>query len=268
MESMDRQRKLQLVLITAAFSLVGFLLEVGPVSGVFTSPALGLSLELPALGFFAYFALAASAAVGLHLGEDEPIVRKPEEEEATPSTREAVRERVRVRPEMHQLRMFFTALGGYTVLKAISLLALAPAASLYNIGANDLMRVFIFGFAFVALSWFVLWQLLRWYAESRGWTRLRDELIGGSVTPMIAVVLALKPLIFFVNSLRQHQLFTGPRSTLIIVLHLLVLILAVLLWRVRPATLRSTTIGLLATGGAIAVMTVLLAIVDHLQSAV
>ena len=60
-------------------TLIGFVLEIGPVAGIFPV-VVALSLELPTLGFLPYLALAASAAVGLHLSEEEPTPKekKPE----------------------------------------------------------------------------------------------------------------------------------------------------------------------------------------------
>ncbi|HOF89800.1 MAG TPA: hypothetical protein PLZ36_17110, partial [Armatimonadota bacterium] len=213
MKQTDATRKYRIVLIVGALSLIGFVLEVGPLGGVFSLANSGppvasaLTLELAALGFLAYLALAASAAVGLHLGEEEPKPKEKDDAERRPPEPvigtvemphkpEGAAEGVRVRPDLHQLRMFFTALAGYSLLKGISLSLMLGAAAPYGIGLAALLRAFSFGLTVIAIGWFLLWQFLRWYAQEQRWVRLQDELVGGDVFRAVAAVLLLKPAIF------------------------------------------------------------------------
>lgn len=260
----DQSRKMRIVLIAAVMGLVGFVLEVGPL-GAFTHVKEGFAYELPALGFLAYLALAASAAVGLHLTETEPTLKDEEQEEPTeltPSAQgEAAGERVRVRPELHQLRMLLTALGGYLVLKGISNLFISmmyPGAVLLP----QLQKGFEFGFFYVALGWFVLWQFLRWYAATKQWVRLQDELAGGDVSRVVAVVIFMKMLLSFYTLVITPHAF-NIYLILTILLYLTLLPAAFLLWTARPYTLRQTITGLLTTGAVIVLFTIALTVLDY-----
>lgn len=271
MKPTDQTAKLHCVLIAAALGLVGFLLEVGPVGGVFSLTAsglpifTGLTLELLTLGFLAYLALAASTAVGLHLSEEEPTPKEGPREptEATAGAGPAVGERVAVRPELHQMRMYFTALGGYAILKGMNVLLL----SRYGLTTGQLTRLFEFGFIFTALGWFVLWQFLRWYAQRRRWVRLQAELIGGDVTQLVAVAVLVKPLVFFFTTAR-NGLAPGLLTVLAVLLHLSIVATALLLWSARPLTLRRTLISLGVVGVAVLFLTLALAIAERLLATV
>jgi len=261
----DQTAKLRLVSITAALSLVGFVLEIGPVAGVFPSVFLGLALELPTLGFLPYLALAASAAVGLHLSEEEPTPKekKPETPNVQPTPEgEMVGQQVRVRPELHQLRMVFTALGGYALLKGLNLALMWPQAIRYGIGPGQLLYAYEFGFVFVALGWFVMWQFLRWYAQRRKWVRLQEELVGGNVTQLIAVFILIKPFVNILTMILQ-RITPNPLVITAILLNLAVAAAAWLLWTARPVTMRRTVVGLLTTGGIIVLLTILRAIAER-----
>jgi len=264
----DQTLKWQLVLLTAAFALVGFVLELGPVGGVFSlinggrPIADGASIELQALGFLAYLALAASAIVGLHPNEDEPTPKEPPPGEPalkSANENETAGEQVRVRPELQQMRMIFTALGGYTLLKVISLMLMT------HLGLNPAARLplFNFGFFYTALGWLVLWQFLRWYAQRRRWVRLQAELVGADITPIVGVVIILEPL-FFLISLASGRLHgSGTLLLLTGLLQLTILIAAAFLWFARPLTLKRTVTSLLICGGVIVVLTVMMAIIER-----
>lgn len=252
MMSSDQIRKLQLVLITAALSLVGFFLEIGPLGGAFVLVTSGLTVELPTLAFLPYLALAASAAIGLHLSEDEPVPKEPPptaSDQPVVSQTETAQPYTRVKPELQQLRMLFTALGGYAVLKSLSLALMTP----YHLGADQLVKAFEFGFIYVALGWFLLWQFLRWYAEQHRWVRLQHELVGGEVSRILAVVMLVKPLSFLITATLQHT--PDPLPLFSLLLNMAIVIAAILLWYARPYTLRRTIIGLSTTGGAIIILT-------------
>ena len=257
----DQTAKLYLVLMTAALALIGFVLEIGPVAAVFPSVLTALALELPTFGFLPYLALAASAAVGLHLFEEEPTPK--EKPPATPGQPlpegEAVGQQVRVRPELHQSRMFFTALVGYALLKGVNLALMWQPAQAAGI---NLLRAFSFGFVYVALGWFVMWQFLRWYARRRKWIRLQDELVGGDVTRIIAVVALINPVIFVVRDMVLQRLALSPPVITNLLLHLSLMAMAALLWYAHPVILRRTVAGLFAVGGAIILLTILQAILN------
>jgi hypothetical protein len=271
-EQTDATRKYRIVLIVGAMALIGFFLEVGPLGGAFSLANSGLpvsnalTIELAALGFLAYLALAASAAVGLHLGEEEPTPKekeKPEESPAPPEPNGAA-EGIRVRPELHQMRMFFTALGGYSLLKGISLsLMLGPAAQ-YGVGLAPLLQAFSFGLLVTAIGWFLLWQFLRWYAIEKRWVRLQDELVGGDVFRAIAVVLLLKPVLFAYGLVTGAVPVTGVLLALTGVLYLAPVVAAYLLWTSSPKTYRGTLRGLAITGGLAALLTLALALVERM----
>ncbi|HEY3378721.1 MAG TPA: hypothetical protein VGL77_14635 [Armatimonadota bacterium] len=274
MKPTDQTLKLRIVYLTAALSLVGFVLEIGPVGGVFSLANAGptvwgaLTLELSTLGFLAYLALAASAAVGLHLTETEPTPKedKPDSRtplEATSDGPPPEKARTRVRPELHQLRMLFTALGGYALLKGISLALMWPQATQSGISPGALVRALEFGFIYVALGWFVLWQFLRWYALRRRWIRLQDELLGVDVNRIIAVVLLIKPVVFFLTLALRGEPGTPLLLLMSALLHLAVVAAAALLWFAHPLTLRRTLIGLSATGAAIVLLTLVLIAVER-----
>jgi len=255
----DQTAKTHLVLITAALSLIGFVLEIGPVAGIFPV-IIGLSLELPTLGFLPYLALAASAAVGLHMSEDEPTPKekKPETPEVQPTPEgEMVGQRVRVRPELAQMRMVFTALGGYALLKGINLALMWPLATTQGSGIlpEQLLSAFQFGFVYVALGWFVLWQFLRWYAQRRKWVRLQEELVGGNVTRVVALVILIKPVINILLLVKDSHTLS-PLLITEVLPNLAVMVGAWLLWSARPVTMRRTIVGLLTTGGVIVLLTI------------
>jgi len=260
----DQLAKTHLVLITAVLALVGFVLEIGPVAGaVFPTIAIALALELSTLGFLPYLALAASAAVGLHLTEEEPTPKEkksevPEAPQPTPEG-EMVGQRVRVRPDLHQMRMIFTALGGYAVLKGLTLALMWPQATVhYGILPEQLLYLFQFGFVYVALGWLVMWQFLRWYAQRRKWVRLQEELVGGNVTQVVALFVLIKPVINIGNIVVRFS--PTPSLVIAILLNLAVIAAAWLLWAARPVTLRRTVVGLLTVGGVIILLTVIYAI--------
>lgn len=262
----DQTLKLSIVLATGVLALTGFFLEVGPVGGAFQLALLGFQIELPALGFLAYLALAASAVVGLHISEKEPVAKEEEAEAPTakPGQGEAARERVRVRPELHQLRMFITALGGFVLLKSLSI-ALMWQTSLARspVTLSQLIQAFQFGFFFTALGWFVLWQFLRWYAERRRWERLQRELVGANVTRIIAVVVLIKPLVYFISfALNSLPPASMEQRSLALLLHLAVVFGAVVLWAARPRRLRQAVIGLFITEAIIIALTVYLAVAE------
>ena len=263
----DSTVKMRIVYLTAALSLVGFFLEVGPVGGTFQLVTTGLRLELPMLGFLAYLALAASAAYGLHLTEDEPT---PKEDKQPPTPIKAggdggeIREYVRTRPELHQLRMFFIALGGYTVLKGITLALIWPQAAALNFVP---LAAFEFGLAYVGIGWFILMQFLRWYAMRRRWVRLQNELLGVDVPQIIAVAIFLKPLFFFVTASMKGMLLAGPLYLMSDLLHLCVAAVAVILWFARPLTLQRTIINLSVVGGITVLFTIGLVVIEHMLTA-
>lgn len=259
----DQISKRNVVLVTAALALLGFVLEIGPVAGIFPSVLAALGLEIPALGFIPYLTLAASAALGLHWGEDEPKPKEPPTPEQ-PAMRapegEMVETRARVRPELHQSRMFLLALGGYMLLKGISLTIMWPQGELY-----DLPGAFTFGFFYLALSWLVLWQFLRWHAQRRKWIRIQQELLGGDVTRLVAVILLLRPLIFFYKVLSQGLTFTSPQVILDSVMHLVVIAAAAVLWSARPLHLRRTLISLFAVGAVFVLLTILRGVLEGMR---
>ncbi|MHB9026193.1 MAG: hypothetical protein ACYC7E_18805 [Armatimonadota bacterium] len=262
----DQAIKQRVVLVTALLSLVGFVLEVGPVGSAFQPAWIGFAIELRGLGFLPYLALAAAAAVGLHFSETEPRPKEPPPESGpVPAVSNgAVGERVAVRPELHQFRMFLTALGGYVVLKGIAFAFMWPYASQnYLVDAGTLLEAFRFGFLFMALSWFVLWQFLRWIAIRQRWIRLQEELVGGDVVRMIAVIIVLEPIYYLVKAVLLGELSALPQIILALLLHLMLVPVAYFLWTARPVNLRRTVIGLLSTGGVIAVLTVILVIVER-----
>lgn len=273
MNQSDQTLKIRIILLAAAFSLLGFVLEIGPVGGVFSlsnsgpTVAAAFTLELMAGGFLAYLALAASAAVGLHPSEEEPTPKKEQpagEKPQAVSTSEQPQENVRerVRPELHQLRMLFTAMGGYVVIKGISL-ALMTIFAHPNLTSGQYIRLFQFGFVFIALSWFVLWQFLRWFAQEKRWIRLQDELVGADVTRIIAVVILFRPFIFLVTALtRGTLLFTAMGMTTLLI-HLSLVAIAIILWFARPTTLRRTLVALGTTGGIVVLLTIVLAIIER-----
>lgn len=269
MEQSDQTRKMRIVLITGLFALVGFVLELGPVGGAFSLQLGGLpifnalSLELVGLGFLAYLALAAAAAVGLHLGEEEP---KPKEgqppEEAAPSMvnpREGAAEGVRVRPELHQLRMLFTALVWYGVLKAVSLAIING----YLPSPGVAFTAFSFGLLFTAAGWLLLWQFLRWYAMEKRWIRLQDELIGGDVSRAIAILILIKPAAFAYGLAMRQLTWDSRLSPFTLALELLLVAAAVVLWGSRPATLRRTLTALAVIAVALTLVTLVLAFMER-----
>lgn len=260
--------KRRIVLLTAALSLVGFFLEVGPL-GAFslankTLPVFSaLWLEIRTFGFVAYLALAASAAVGLHMSETEPTPKKEEESVALPTKLsgdgDAVGERVRVRPELHQTRMLLTALGGYVLLKGLSIFLMGLDG---QVSPVVLAHAFQFGLIFVGLGWFVLWQFLRWVALQHRWIRLQDELIGGNVLPIIALFYAIAPLSNIIVA-GLHEELSGSIGLMVILLNFAVFAAALILWRARPYRLRRTVTGLAIDGGIIVLLTLVLGFIER-----
>jgi hypothetical protein len=276
MKPTDQIVKWRIVLLVAAFSLLGFVLELGPVCGVFSllsqgRPIVtGLTMELASLGFLGYLALAASAAIGLHAAEDEPIAKErkmPEPTEPLPplGEGESAQEQVRIRPELHQLRMLFTALGGYVLLKGISLLLMWPSAQRAGISSGALLHLFQCGFLFVALGWFILWHFLRWYARQRKWERLQDELVGADATKILAAIILLRPLIYFVIP-ATHGLTLNIQPILSLLLEVSLVCFATFLYFARPYRLRRTVISLGITGGVMIVLTIALAVAEIAQA--
>ncbi len=284
MEQTDATRKYRIVLIVGALALTGFFLEAGPVGGAFglynnSLPVnAALSLELAALGFLAYLALAAAAAVGLHLGEEEPKPKPKAADEdederepivpvigtvEMPPEPEGAAEQVRVRPELHQMRMFFTALAGYSLLKGISLMLMhGRLAQSIAQPSVVLMKAFTFGLVVTAIGWFLMWQFLRWYAQEKRWVRLQDELVGGDVFRAIAVVLLVKPAVFLFRLATGNVAITGLSLLFTGLLFLTLVAAAVLLWTARPTSFRRTLAGLAISGGIAALLTLALALVD------
>ena len=268
MKLSDQMVKLRLVLLTAAFALVGFVLEIGPVGGVFSLVNKhlhileALSIELQTCGFLAYLALPASAFFGLHPMEEEPTPKEPPPGEPSLETGghgEAAGEQVRVRPEFHQMRMIFIALGGYTLLKGISLIFMTR----FNLNPAERLHLFNFGFFYVALAWLVMWQFLRWFAQRRRWVRLQAELVGVDITGIVAVLLMLVPLLFLINLIRGAV--SAPLSLQIptVLLYMTIAAASTVLWFARPFSLRRTIIGLLVCGGVMVLLTVALALLER-----
>jgi len=278
----DQHIKLRIVLYCALFGLLGFLLEVSPVGGVFGSSLGGppvftaFTWELQSLGFLAYLALAAAAAVGLHLAEKEPVPKEPEEKKQdgdaaqrqpspfAPEMPEApdVAERTypRVRPETHQLRMMASALLGYSALKWMSLTLMGQR---FGLDLGHLSRLFETGLIFTALGWLLLWQFLRWYAAERQWIRLQEELIGGDVARPVALAILIKPLLFAYAVLANPLLVAGTRGLLVILLYLSLSALAVILWHARPGQLTRTLSTLAGAGIVFFLITLALGIVEQ-----
>jgi len=257
---------MHLVLIIAVLALIGFVLEIGPVAGVFPTILVGLSLELSTLGFLPYLALAASAAIGLHLSEDEPTPKekKPETSEAPQPTPEGemVGQRVGVRPDLHQMRMIFTALGGYAVLKGLNLALMWPLARNYSVTQAQLISAYEFGFVYVALGWLVMWQFLRWYAQRRKWVRLQEELVGGNVTQVVALFILIKPIIN-IGFIILQRITPNPQLVIAILLNLTLIAAAWLLWTARPVTMRRAMVGLLTLSGVIILLTIIRALIER-----
>lgn len=265
----DQTIKVRLVALVAAFGLAGFFLEIGPVAGAFPQVAIGLRLELSSFGFLAYLALAAAAVVTLRLSETEPTpkVEQPSSP-PLPATSEGgeVREYARVRPDLQQLRSLLTALGGFTVLKGISLVFLWQAALQSN---SYPARALQFGLAYVGLGWFILIQFLRWYARRRRWIRLHDELMGVDISRVVAVVIMLKPLFFLAVAIYAGLRPAGLLYQVApVLLHLGLATAAVLLWLARPLALRRTVVGLAFVGGGIVLLTVVQAVLERVLPAI
>ncbi|HEY3417138.1 MAG TPA: hypothetical protein VGM23_09670, partial [Armatimonadota bacterium] len=207
----------------------------------------------------------------LHFFETEPRPKEPPKEpgKVTPSpTGGAVGEHTAVRPELHQFRMFLTALGGYLILKGLSFAFMWPYASQrFGVEPGTLLEAFRFGFFFVALSWFILWQFLRWIAIRQRWIRLQQELVGGDVARMIAVLVLVVPIYYLIRTVIHGQLGAGPQNTLALLLHLTLVAVAYFLWTAWPVNLRRTIIGLLSTGGVIVVLSIILVMVERAYGA-
>ncbi|MEI7831774.1 MAG: hypothetical protein WCJ56_01030 [bacterium] len=259
MPTPDRVRKLQIVLIAALYGLVGFFLQAGPVGGVFSllnggRPVFsGMGILLSACSFLAFLAVACSAAIGLHLGEEEEKPGEPEKDPTT-SIEDTPGEniRARIRPELHQLRMIITALGGYMALQAISLTVLHLRD---GIETGVLVALFNFGLYYTAIGWFLLWQFLRWYAQEKKWLRLQDELIGMDAVRLVAVVLAIQPLGFLL--VLPVKIATTPSLLLSLtsISFGVLLLAAVVLWQSRRATMRLTALMLASFGVTLVLLT-------------
>jgi len=107
----------------------------------------------------------------------------------------------------------------------------------------------------VALGWFVLWQFLRWYAQRRKWVRLQEELVGGNVTRVVALVILIKPVINILLLVKDSHTLS-PLLITEVLPNLAVMVGAWLLWSARPVTMRRTIVGLLTTGGVIVLLTI------------
>ncbi len=261
MKPTDQAVKFRLVLLTAAFALVGFVLELGPVGGVFSLMNKhariidALSMEWSVFGFLAYLSLAASAFVGLHPTEEEPTPKEPPQGEPSLKTAgkgEVAGEQVRARPELHQMRMIFIALGVYALLKWISLNLLAAQ---YGVDMASRLQLFKFGFIYVALAWLVMWQFLRWFAQRRRWVRLQAELVGADITRVVAIILLLAPALFLIElvhgTVNMHFWLLFPT----LLLYLVIVVVSWLLWHAHPLTLRRTVVGLLICSALIVLCT-------------
>jgi len=275
MKSTDQIIKWRLVLLTAVFSLLGFVLELGPVCGVFSLVSqgrpifTGLTMELTSLGFLGYLALAAAAAVGLRASEEEPISKKvkmPDPSGSLPTlgNGDSVQMRERVRPELHQLRMLLTGLGGYVILKGCSLVLMWPLALRAGLTVGMLIRLFQFGFLYVALGWFAIWQYLRWFAQRRKWLRLQDELVGADVSTFLALIILMRPIVYGVL-LPTHGLSLHLQPILALLLQLAIAGFAVIIFLSRPYLLRWTRIALSVNASIMLALTIALAIAELLQ---
>jgi len=266
----DQTVKFRLVLLTAAFALVGFVLELGPVGRIFSLINKheriidALTIELSVFGFLAYLALAASAFVGLHMTEDEPTPKEPlpgEPSLKTAGKGEVAGEQIRVRPELHQMRMIVIALGGYALFKCLSISLMEQ----YGIDISRRLMLFKFGCVYVALGWLVMWQFLRWYAQRRRWVRLQAELVGADITRVVAIMLLLAPSLFAIElvhgTINTNLLLLLP--TLLI--YLVIMAASFLLWHARPLTLRRTVIGLLICGVLIVLLTGTLGVLEAVR---
>jgi hypothetical protein len=263
----DRIIKLRLVWVAAFLGLAGFVLEIGPVGGVFPRVSDALALQLPTLGFLAYLTLAASAAVGLHLGQREGgPPDDPDEAPPVPTPAEGKTDvppaRTPVRPEVHQGLMIITALGGYVVLKGASLLAMWPSLGAANLTVGQLWHAFRFGFFFILLAWLLLWQGLRWVATARRWVRLQAELLGVDTHQVVALVVVAVPAIWLVRLCLGQVLLPNVPLALAAGLHASVLLAALALWLARPARLRRTLWALAALGVLALALTVAQAIYE------
>lgn len=270
----DQQKKWRLVFWATGFAFIGFVLEIGPLGGIYSllnsgPPVLTALLdELAALGFLAYLSLPAAALIGLHISEDEVTPKEDgDEQEQFSSSQdgEGVIEKVRVRPELHQLRMLATAIIGYSLFKIISLMLLFRVVEPYGLSSISLVQLFNFGFGFVALGWLALLQFLRWYAQKQKWTRIRDELIGVDISRILAVLILLRPLGYLISVINHGRLLYGATSYLTLALVLTVFAASVILWFARPYTLQRTIIGLASCGVLLVILTVVLGVVEHLS---
>lgn len=270
----DQQKKWRLVFWATGFAVIGFVLEVGPLGGIYSllnsGPPVFTSLlaELAALGFLAYLSLPAAALIGLHINEDEVTPKEGSAEEGKFSASQdgdGVIQKVRVRPELHQLRMLATAIIGYSLFKITSLLLLYRGVESYGLSPISLVQLFNFGFGFVALGWFALWQFLRWYAQKQQWTRIQDELIGADMSRILAVLISLRPLVYLISVITHGSLLYSVASYLTLGMVLTVLAASVILWFARPYTLKRTIVGLASCGVLLVLLTVWLGIVEHLK---
>jgi hypothetical protein len=259
----DQVCKFRIILLTAGFSLFGFILEISPIGGAFFWAHEGFAIELPAMGFLAYLALAAAAVVGLHPGEVEPTPKEPPDSVKPKLTGkgDAVGEHAQIRPELHQSKMFFTALVGYSLLKGASIAWMWHNTRIIVISEN-LWAGLQFGFFYIAIAWFILWQFLRWYAYQRKWIRLQAELVGGNVSHFIALLILLKVAVYLIHSAARDQFTFDVLGILSLLLHLLLVPIALLLWLARPATLRKTLFGLAINSSIIVILTIFLAIIE------
>ncbi len=235
--------KRKAILIIALFSLLGYILEMGPISHAWQLAILGFGYTLPVLGFLPYFALTMSAAIGLRVTEYEYRSKENEDDKELNMTPDGqiIREKCAVRPDLHQLRMIITALGGYVILRVISNFCLSFMYP--GVYINSLINGFEFGFYYTLFSWFVLWQFMRWFALLRKWQRIHQELVGADINKFLAIVIG--GVVAF--SLYRSVIY-GLSFNIADVLNLLIMLsvgfIAYLMWQTRPYRLRKTLINI------------------------
>lgn len=233
--------KRKAILVVAVFSLFGYILEMGPIGHAWQLAILGFGYTLPVLGFLPYFALTMSAAIGLRITEYEYRHNEDEKEKQINLTPEGegIREKIAVRPDLHQLRMIIAALGGYVILRAISNFFLSVMYPSVYVGS--LFNAFEFGFYYTLFSWFVLWQFIRWFVLLRKWGRLYQELVGADINKFLAIVI-LGVVVFSI----YRNFINGFSLNIVDILNILIMIsvagMAYLVWQSRPYRLRKTLV--------------------------
>lgn len=242
-EESDIVVKKKAIMVVALISLFGYILEMGPIGHAWQLTILGFGYTLPVLGFLPYLSLTMSAAIGLRVTEHEYRHKEDEEEEDMEinitSEGEAVREKVAVKPDLHQLRMIITALGGYAILRVISNFFLS---SMYpTVYFNSLVNGFEFGFYYTAFSWLVLWQFMRWFTLLHKWRRLYQELVGSDINKFLAIVIGGTVLFSLYRCINEGFSFAVAD-----ILKILIIIslggIAYLIWHSRPFNLSKTLI--------------------------